>query len=246
VVTVVTEYSPTSYASSPGQTPTARLSGGIPPRRLATIALYGLGIALVLAALLMNPAAPAYSALGAPTADDFAAPLPGGDELAALATANTRLARTLKDLIPHEAYIVVDSMNNRVFLKRGELIEMDAVASTGSSKRLVDPDSDREWVFNTPRGEFRVREERRNPVWVKPDWAFIEEGLPIPRTRAEREERGSLGEHGLYFGDGYIIHGTLYERLLGRSVSHGCIRLGRDDLRQVAAAAGVGTRIFIF
>jgi lipoprotein-anchoring transpeptidase ErfK/SrfK len=29
-------------------------------------------------------------------------------------------------------------------------------------------------------------------------------------------------------------------------VSHGCIRLGRDDLRQVAAAAGVGTRIFIF
>ena len=137
-------------------------------------------------------------------------------------------------------------MNNRVFMKRGENIELDAVASTGSSKTLRDPHSDREWVFVTPRGEFRVREERRNPVWTKPDWAFIEEGLPIPRTRAEREERGSLGEHGLYFGDGYIIHGTLYERLLGRSVSHGCIRLGRDDLRQVAAAAGVGTRIFIF
>ena len=148
--------------------------------------------------------------------------------------------------IPSEIYIVVDSMNNRVFMKRGEVIELDAVASTGSSKTLRDPASDREWVFVTPRGEFRVREERRNPVWTKPDWAFIEEGLPIPRTRAEREERGSLGEHGLYFGDGYIIHGTLYERLLGRSVSHGCIRLGRDDLRQVAAAAGVGTRIFIF
>lgn len=218
----------------------------MPPRRLATFALYGLGVALVLTALLMGPAEPAYSTLGAPAADDFATALPSGDELAALATANTRLARTLKDEIPHEAYIVVDSMNNRVFLKRGELIEMDAIASTGSSKRLVDPASEREWVFNTPRGEFRVREERRNPVWVKPDWAFIEEGKPIPRTRAEREERGSLGEHGLYFGDGYIIHGTLYERLLGRSVSHGCIRLGRDDLRQVAAAAGVGTRIFIF
>ncbi|HEY3496325.1 MAG TPA: L,D-transpeptidase [Polyangiaceae bacterium] len=218
----------------------------MPPRRLATFALYGLGVALVLTSLLMGPAEPAYSVLGAPSADDFATALPSGDELAALATANTRLARTLKDEIPHEAYIVVDSMNNRVFLKRGELIEMDAIASTGSSKRLVDPASEREWVFNTPRGEFRVREERRNPVWVKPDWAFIEEGKPIPRTRAEREERGSLGEHGLYFGDGYIIHGTLYERLLGRSVSHGCIRLGRDDLRQVAAAAGVGTRIFIF
>ena len=29
-----------------------------------------------------------------------------------------------------------------------------------------------------------------------------------------------------------MIHGTLYERLLGRAVSHGCIRVGRDDLRQ--------------
>jgi L,D-transpeptidase YbiS len=200
----------------------------------------------VLSAFLIGPDQPAYRPFGAPVATDFDTTLPSGDELAALHSENTQLDRALTAKIPSEVYIVVDSMNNRVFMKRGETIELDAVASTGSSKRLVDPNSDREWVFNTPRGEFRVREERRNPVWVKPDWAFIEEGKPIPRTRAEREERGSLGEHGLYFGDGYIIHGTLYERLLGRSVSHGCIRLGRDDLRQVAAAAGVGTRIFIF
>jgi L,D-transpeptidase YbiS len=239
------ESSPTSFASSIGNRLREGLSG-ISGRRAITLALYSLGVALVLAALLMVPAEPAYRPFGVPAAADFTQALPEGEALAALAAANARMARTLKDKIPHEVYIVVDSMNNRVFLKRGELIELDAIASTGSSKRLVDPHSDREWVFNTPLGEFRVREERRNPVWTKPDWAFIEEGLPIPRTRAEREEHGSLGEHGLYFGDGYIIHGTLYERLLGRSVSHGCIRLGRDDLRQVAAAAGVGTRIFIF
>jgi L,D-transpeptidase catalytic domain len=245
VETVVVEYSPSSSASSPAQKPRAYLSGAR-GRRVVSVALYAVGVALILAALLMGPAEPAWRTFGTPAAGDFADALPAGEDLVALEAANTRMARTLKDKIPSEAYIVVDSMNNRVFLKRGELIEMDAIASTGSSKRLIDPASEREWVFNTPRGEFRVREERRNPVWVKPDWAFIEEGLPIPRTRAEREERGSLGEHGLYFGDGYIIHGTLYERLLGRSVSHGCIRLGRDDLRQVAAAAGVGTRIFIF
>jgi L,D-transpeptidase YbiS len=43
-----------------------------------------------------------------------------------------------------------------------------------------------------------------------------------------------------------MIHGTLYERLLGRSVSHGCIRVGRDDLRKIYRAASVGTPIFIF
>jgi len=245
VETVVVESSPISFASSVKQKlRTLRSSATV--RRAATLALYGVGVALILAAALISPAAPAYRAFGAPAAGDFAAALPAGDALEALRTENTRLARSLRNKIPGEAYIVVDSMNNRVYLKRGEVIELEAIASTGSSKILRDPASDRVWVFNTPRGEFSVREERRNPVWIRPDWAFIEEGLPIPRTTAERAEKGSLGEHGLYFGDGYIIHGTLYERLLGRSVSHGCIRLGRDDLRQVAAAAGVGTRIFIF
>jgi hypothetical protein len=67
-----------------------------------------------------------------------------------------------------------------------------------------------------------------NPVWRKPDWAFVEEGEPIPKDPGDRLEYGSLGEYALYFGNGYMIHGTLYERLLGRPVSHGCVRLGRE------------------
>jgi len=43
-----------------------------------------------------------------------------------------------------------------------------------------------------------------------------------------------------------MIHGTLYERLLGRSVTHGCIRLGKEDLRIVAESADVGTEVYIF
>ena len=43
-----------------------------------------------------------------------------------------------------------------------------------------------------------------------------------------------------------MIHGTLYERLLGRSVSHGRVRLGRDDLRKLYAATRPGTPIYIF
>jgi L,D-transpeptidase YbiS len=43
-----------------------------------------------------------------------------------------------------------------------------------------------------------------------------------------------------------MIHGTLYERLLGRAVSHGCIRVGRDDLRKVWTSTRIGTRIYIY
>jgi L,D-transpeptidase ErfK/SrfK len=85
-----------------------------------------------------------------------------------------------------------------------------------------------------------------NPVWRKPDWAFIEEGLPVPEDPDDRIEYGALGRYALPFGDGYLIHGTLYERLLGSPVTHGCIRLGRDDLARLYASVEVGTPVLIF
>jgi L,D-transpeptidase YbiS len=43
-----------------------------------------------------------------------------------------------------------------------------------------------------------------------------------------------------------MIHGTLYTRLLGRSVTHGCIRLGAEDLQAVWDAVPVGSSVYIF
>jgi L,D-transpeptidase YbiS len=87
----------------------------------------------------------------------------------------------------------------------------------------------------------------RRPIWVRPDWSFVEEGEPIPSARAqERYEPGVLGEYGLYFGDGYLIHGTLFERFLGQSVTHGCIRVGDKPLEEIWKRTRVGTRIYIY
>ena len=72
-------------------------------------------------------------------------------------------------------------------------------------------------------------------MWVKPDWAFVEEGLAIPKSYTDRIEPGVLGEYALGFGKGFFIHGTLYTRLLGKNVTHGCIRLNDDDLKSVIA-----------
>jgi L,D-transpeptidase YbiS len=55
-----------------------------------------------------------------------------------------------------------------------------------------------------------------------------------------------LGEYALGFGKGYFIHGTLYPRLLGKNVTHGCIRLNDEDLKSVYRLARVGTPIMIF
>jgi len=125
--------------------------------------------------------------------------------------------------------------------------QVEGKLSTGSGTILDKPgDSKDQWIFDTPRGEFTVQSKLTNPVWVKPDWAFIEEGLKVPTSQADRVEPGVLGEYALGFGKGYFIHGTLYPRLLGKNVTHGCIRLNDDDLKSVYRLAKVGTTIMIF
>lgn len=153
----------------------------------------------------------------------------------------------LRARAPRGTYVVIDRANNRLWLRRTEEITREAVVSTGSGTILREAGGqERTWTFDTPAGRFEILAERRNPVWTKPDWAFLEEGKEPPRTLSERREPGSLGEWALDLGDGYMIHGTLYERLLGRSLTHGCIRVGRDDLRAVAAAVRPGTAVYIF
>jgi L,D-transpeptidase YbiS len=160
---------------------------------------------------------------------------------------NRDLTARLKATVPRGVYIVIDQTQNRLYLKRDDDTLLEAKCSAGSGMVLKESGGKkREWVFDSPRGRFEVLSMRRNPVWAKPDWAFVEENQPIPVNPADRLESGSLGEYALNFGNGYMIHGTLYERLLGRAVSHGCIRVGRDDLRQVWANARIGTHIFIY
>jgi len=157
------------------------------------------------------------------------------------------LTARLQASAPRGVFIVIDQTHNRLYLKKGNETLLEAVCSAGSGMVLKESSGKkREWVFDTPRGRFEVLSRAQNPVWRKPDWAFVEEGEPIPKNPSDRLDFGSLGEYALYFGNGYMIHGTLYERLLGRAVSHGCIRVGRDDLRKVWASTGIGTPIYIY
>jgi L,D-transpeptidase YbiS len=178
-----------------------------------------------------------------PASTPAAAP---GREAARLAGERDRLQAALRRRVPRGPWIVIDQTHNRLRLMRGEQRVLEAPCSAGSGMVLKEGAAGRVWVFDTPRGRFEVLSKTENPVWKKPDWAFVEEGEPIPKDPADRLEYGSLGEYALYFGNGYMIHGTLYERLLGRPVSHGCIRLGRDPLRVVYRTAPLGTPVYIY
>lgn len=156
------------------------------------------------------------------------------------------LTKNLAALAPKGIYLLIDTGTNRLYLMRGGCALRAAVCSTGSGRFLPDVPRNREWTFDTPKGEFKIRRKVVNPVWIKPDWAFIEEGEPIPRNQKDRLAPEELGDYAMDLGDGYLIHGTLYERSLGMSVTHGCVRLGAKDLEAIFKTVKIGTPVYIY
>jgi L,D-transpeptidase YbiS len=159
---------------------------------------------------------------------------------------NINLKKKISNLSPKGTYLVIDTAKNRIYVKKGDQTLKEIVVSTGSGSILKDPKGNRQWVFDTPRGERTVRLKKTNPVWTKPDWAFIEEGEDIPKNFKDRIETGILGDYAFELGDAYMIHGTLYTRLLGRNVTHGCVRVGDKDLKELYETIPIGTKVLIF
>lgn len=62
----------------------------------------------------------------------------------------------------------------------------------------------------------------------------------------QRRYRGVLGTHRLILGDGYAIHGTNVPSSIGRSVSHGCVRLRNEDIARLWEMVAVGTPVYIY
>ncbi len=166
--------------------------------------------------------------------------------IAALQNDIRNLERRIERLTPGNAYLVVNTTENRFALYRNRQLVKEGMCSTGSMISL-EGEGDQRWFFRTPRGDFRVQAKLENPVWRKPDWAFVEDGLPVPPPdHPSRYERGVLGDYALTLGDGYMIHGTLYQRLIGLPVTHGCIRMLDDDLEAVFQSLPVGAKVFIY
>ena len=141
--------------------------------------------------------------------------------------------------------ITIDVSTNTAYLfQDGELIDK-SLAATGSEKMLERGND--VWLFHTPRGRHKVLRKIVDPVWRKPDWAFIEAGERVPPANSpKRMVKGHLGKYALDLGEGIMIHGTDDPSSIGKKVSHGCVRLPSKMLSKVYKAAAVGTEVYIF
>jgi hypothetical protein len=200
-------------------------------------------------------------------------------------------------------YLVISIEEHRLWYRTGDSVLFTTEVATGSGKVLERVGSDTHWRFETPRGRLAVVSKDTAPIWVPPDWHYVEEaqrrGLGVVRlvrgqripvgdgrfvgTRGsdvvifdptgaatpvsmeqgselalggniiippfgtnQRKYRGVLGTHRLNLGDGYAIHGTNRPETIGRSVSHGCVRLRNEDIAVLYEIVPIGAPVYIY
>jgi len=158
-----------------------------------------------------------------------------------------KLDMQLKAYVPDSYYMIINSTNNEFSLMKAGALVRHGQCSTGSYTVLEDEKKGKKYTFITPKGRRKVLSKVTDPIWTKPNWAFIEEGLPVPSASdPSRFEEGVLGDYALKLGDGYMIHGTIWQRYLGLPVTHGCVRLNDADLEVVFNSLNKGSYVFIY
>jgi lipoprotein-anchoring transpeptidase ErfK/SrfK len=93
--------------------------------------------------------------------------------------------------------------------------------------------------WETPTGRFAVIQMTRDPVWQHP---FTGQVFPAGKNNP-------LGARWIGFwtdGENSIgFHGTPDERLIGRAVSHGCVRMRNRDIKALFEKVSVGTTVTV-
>lgn len=170
------------------------------------------------------------------------------DALSQLQIEIQTLRDSLQKYSEKEPYIIVDTVQNQLQIRQQSQTLIHAVCATGSGKILLHPNNTDRWQFETPKGLYRVLRKVTDPIWAKPVWAFVETGetTPVLPWEFRRLDLTTLGDFALELGDGYEIHGTLYPALLGRHITHGCIRLNDNDLSFAYHNVSVGSKVYVY
>jgi lipoprotein-anchoring transpeptidase ErfK/SrfK len=95
----------------------------------------------------------------------------------------------------------------------------------------------------------RYADGREEPVGAAVEGREIVAGGNIiipPFGTNQRKYKGVLGTHRLVMGDGYALHGTNDPSSIGRSVSHGCVRLRNEDIATLYGMVEVGTPVYLY
>ena len=126
-----------------------------------------------------------------------------------------------------ETRLLLNLKKRRVFVYQGQKIIASYPVAIGRPG------------WETPTGQFRVIQMVREPVWEHP---FTGQLVPSGKNNP-------LGARWIGFwtdGANFIgFHGTPQENLIGRAVSHGCVRMRDRDIKALFERVQIGTSVIV-
>ncbi|HKR62111.1 MAG TPA: L,D-transpeptidase [Thermoanaerobaculia bacterium] len=116
--------------------------------------------------------------------------------------------KTIEDLQDSDFVITVSTAENKVYARQHGQLVFEATCSTGKNTTL--DVGGQTVVFRTPIGKFHIQSKEENPMWVPPDWHFIEEarknGMGVVRLqRGQRIDDLYVSGDEVYSSSGYPL-----------------------------------------
>ncbi len=98
--------------------------------------------------------------------------------------------------------------------------------------------------WDTPTGETKVVEKRKDPNWTVPA-SIRAQDHKLPAVVPAGPDN-PLGQYAMNLGwPGYLIHGTNHPYSIGRPSSHGCMRLYPEDIQALYGQVAVGDAVTV-
>jgi lipoprotein-anchoring transpeptidase ErfK/SrfK len=197
--------------------------------KVSQFSLKSLSSVLIPAAVALLPGAMASPAQAVPqeplqTAVSLSSPVPLKPELPPLGS----VARYLPDTSA-QLRLVLRLSERRVYLYQDEQVLASYPVAVGKPG------------WETPTGSFKISHKVKNPSWESP----LEKGVFVPPG-----PDNPLGDRLIVFAElgskGFVgFHGTPNESLIGRAVSHGCVRMRNNDIRSLFEKVKVNTPVIV-
>jgi L,D-transpeptidase ErfK/SrfK len=102
--------------------------------------------------------------------------------------------------------------------------------------------------WHTPLGVTRIVNKREKPIWYPPESVRKEhaaDGNPLPKAVPAGPDN-PLGDYAMRLGipgGAYLIHGTNKPSGVGMQVTHGCVRMFPEDIKELYGLVPVNTKV---
>ncbi len=132
--------------------------------------------------------------------------------------------------------MVIAGLNSRIVV---DLSEARVYSYWGKQVIATYPVAIGQPGWETPTGTFKVIRKQLNPVWKQ----------PITGDLIPNGSNNPLGDRwiGFWTDERHQIgfHGTNDEKLIGKAVSHGCLRMRNADIRALYDQVKLGTSVIV-